>query len=182
MLTANLLPLEEKKLIRIGEYQLMARFFGTGIAVVLMIGLVLLIPSYILLSAEKINLEEEDAAQAALAKKLKFDEVLSSALQMQALLAEIRIFFDHPSHASNLVATFFADAPGIRVGALSIASGGDVELSGFAQTRDNLVNFQKQLQDSQMLDAITFPISDIIRSADLHFTMNGKLKTGHGLY
>lgn len=182
MLTANLLPPEEKKLIKLGEYQRIVRFFGAGIAAALMTGLVLLIPSYIFLSAEKMNFEEEVAAEVALAKKLKLGEAFSSAAQVQALLTEIEALFDHPSHASDLVKTFFADAPGVRVETLSIASGGDVVLSGLAQTRDDLLNFQKQLQDSQMLDTITFPISDIIRSTDIHFTMNGKLKTGHGLY
>lgn len=182
MLTANLLPPEEKKLIKLEEYQLMVRFFGIGIAVTLMIGLVLLTPSYIFLSAEKMNLEQEGTTEAGLVKKLKLGEAFSNAAQVQALLTEMRTFLGRPSHASDLVKTFFADAPGVRLETLSITSGGDVVLSGFAQTRDDLLNFQKRLQDSQMLDTITFPISDIIRSANLHFTMNGKLKTGRGLY
>lgn len=181
MLTANLLPAEEKKLIRIEEYQRIVHFFGIAVILVLMVGLVLLLPSYIFLSATKMNLEEQSAAEAALAKKLKLGEALSSATQAGALLAEIRTFLDQPSRASALVKTLFADAPGVQVETLSITSDGDVALSGSAQTRDDVLNFQKQLQDSQLLDTLTFPIADIIPRADLHFTMHGKLKKEHGL-
>lgn len=182
MLTANLLPVEERKIVRFEEYRLTVRFFGAGVAAVLAVGLILLVPSYVFLSAEKKNLEETIAAETALARKLRLGEALSNATQAQTLLMDAGAFLGRPSRSSRLVKIFFADASGVRINMLAINASGSVTLSGFAATRDDLLNFQRHLQDLQMLETVVFPISDIIRSADIHFTMNGKLKTGQGLY
>lgn len=182
MLTANLLPPEEKKLIKLEEYQHMVRFFGTSIAALLMIGVVLLIPSYIFLSIQKGDLEAEIAAEKILAANMKLGQTFSDATQMQALLARVQLFLNRASRSSQLATTFFANAPGVRVQTLSITAGRDLMVGGFAQTRDDLLNFQKQLQGSNTLETLTFPISDIVRSADIQFTMTGKLKARQGLY
>ena len=183
MLTANLLPVEEKKIVRFEEYRLTVRFFGVGLAAALAVGLVLLVPSYVFLSAEKKNLAGTIAAETALARKLRLGEALSNATQAQTLLMDAGAFLGRPSRSSRLVKIFFADAvAGVRINMLAINASGSVTLSGFAATRDDLLNFQKHLQDSQMLETVVFPISDIIRSVDIHFTMNGKLKSGQGLY
>jgi hypothetical protein len=181
MLTANLLPSEEKKLIKLDEYRRMASFFGIGIVLVLGIGLVLLLPSYIFLSAEKKNMKEEDASQAELIEKLKLGEIFSHATQIKGLLTQTGAFLGRDQRASQLVRIFFADASGVRVQGFSLSGDGSITLQGFAATRDDLLNFQKQLQDSHMLDALTFPISDIVRSTNIQFTMTGKLKPGQGL-
>lgn len=182
MLTANLLPPEEKKMIAFAQYSRAVRFFGTVIAVVLLIGLVLLASSYMFLSAQKINLGDDLAAETDLAQKLRLRETFSDAAKIAGMLSDLHAFLNRPGHASDLVNLFFVDAPGIRVEFLSVEFGGDVTVSGRAQTRDDLLNFQKRLRDSNALDAITFPISDIIHSTNIRFTMNGKLKTGRGLY
>ena len=160
----------------------MARFFGTGSIVIFVIGLVLLLPSFIFLSVEKGNLEDEVVIEKVLAKRLKLQEVSSNVTQIQALLSEAQTFLNRPSRASQITKIFFADAPGVRVQALSVTTAGEVALSGFAQTRDDLLNFQKQLQGSHMLETLTFPISDIIHSTNIQFTLTGKLKAGQGLY
>ncbi len=182
MLTANLLPTEEKKLIKFEEYRLVVRFFGAGVAATLAVGLILLVPSYVFLVAEKKNLKETSAAETAFARKLKLGEVFSNAARAQTLLVDAGAFLGRPSRSSQLVKIFFADVAGVRVNTLAINAQGSVTLSGFAATRDDLLNFQKRLQDLQMLETVVFPISDIIRSTDINFTMNGKLKTGQGLY
>lgn len=182
MLTANLLPPEGKKLIKLEECIRMVRFFGIGIAALLVVGLILLIPSYMFLSRDKRNLEKESAAVAALAQKLRLEEMRSSAIHAHGLLTEVRTFLDRPSRASELISALFVEADGVRVETLSITAGGDVILNGFAETRDDLLDFHTELQDSKMFDVITFPISDIIHSADIQFTMNGKLKAEKKLY
>jgi len=182
MLAANLLSAKEKKLVKFEEYRLTVRFFGAGVAVVLTIGLISLAPSYVFLSAEKKNLEETSVAEAAFAQKLKLGEAFSNATRVQTLLAETGAFLGRPSRSSQLIKIFFTDAAGVRVSRLAIDAQGSVMISGFAETRDDLLDFQKRLKDSQILETVVFPISDIIRSTDIHFTMNGKLKSGQGLY
>ncbi|MBI4225469.1 MAG: hypothetical protein HY617_04070 [Candidatus Sungbacteria bacterium] len=181
MLTANLLPPEEKKAVQLEEYRRLISFFGARAAGILMIGLILLTPSYIFLSMAQSNVSEQASAEAMLAEKLNLREAFSDAMQTGVLLKEARLFLDRRGYASQSVKTFFVRSGSVRVETLSIARGGDVAISGFAQTRDDLLLFQKQLQDSQMLESVSFPISDIIRSADIHFTMRGKLKAGQEL-
>lgn len=181
MLTANLLPPEEKKSVRLEEYRRIISFFGMGAVAILIIGLVLLAPSYIFLVMARSNVSEQASAEAILADKLNLREAFSAATETGVLLKDVRLFLDRRAHASELVKTFFVSSDLLRVDALSIVKSGEVAISGFAQTRDDLLNFQKQLQDSQMFENVSFPISDIIRSTDIHFTIRGKLKAGREL-
>ena len=48
-------------------------------------------------------------------------------------------------------------------------------ITGLAQTRDDFLNLQTKLEESDLITEIKFPISNLLYQTDINFTLEGKL-------
>lgn len=182
MLTTNLLPIEEKKLVRFEQDRRLVKFFGISATTIALVGAILLLPSYVLLLSYHKNLEQTLELGEAAAEKLQASELLAAAHTRETMIKDARAYLMRPPRAFALLDSFTpSDAPGVSVNSFMVQSGNMILINGFAASRHDLLNFEKKIRDANILQNLSFPVSNIVRSKDINFTMQGKLKPEHGL-
>lgn len=182
MLTINLLPTEEKKIVKLEETRRLILFFAGGLVGVFIIGSALLSPSFLPLYLERSELERslrlEEEARAA----LKVDEVFGRIHRFESAISSVRNFTRVSPRASEILEELLAHAgSGIALDNVTVKKGGETVLTGMAQGRRDLLQFEKNLRDSDKFQEISSPLSNIVRETNINFTLQGRLKPVHGL-
>lgn len=182
MLAINLLPPEEKRVVRTREL-CRAVLLCTVLAVgVWTAGLALLVPSFF--SSYLVRRELEDAFSAAeqeASQRGVVRETLAEAKKTKAMVAEVNNFLLRPGAGAPLLEKFFAAGKGIELSTLLIRADGTVSLEGRAATRDQLLAFEETLRATGLFLEVTFPLSDIVRERDIRFAARATLKSPVGL-
>ncbi|MBI2640412.1 MAG: hypothetical protein HYW91_00825 [Candidatus Sungbacteria bacterium] len=182
MFTINLLPQEEKRLVRLEEARRIIRFFAGGLISVLFIGSALLAPSFLPLFLERRELERSLQLEKEAGQALNVAEATARLRAFKSALFSIKAFVQTPPRASEILEDLFRQSrDGITIVNITIKKGGDVILTGTAESRDNLLRFEKNLRDSGKFQEISSPLSNIIRETNINFTMKGKLKPAFSL-
>lgn len=176
MLTTNLLPLEEKKLIQREATRRIVQFLGAAVILAFGIGIILLMPSYIPLAFEKKELELEFLFEEEASNKLNITETLARIRKTRSNIETIRTSSLAPVKASDVLNQFFDGMNGVELRAVTLQREGGIVISGYAYTRNNLLDFEKKLRDSGRFQQIVSPLSNIVRDADILFTIQGALK------
>ncbi len=181
MLSINLLPRQEKQAVHAEETFRLVLFFTALAILVFAVGLVFLMPSFLSTRlaeqefARSLALEDETARHQAVR------EVMAQARGAEEAIAEIRSYAASPSRASLILERFFASGGGVAIHSLVIRKQGELALTGYAATRQELLRFEEALRNSDRFHEITFPLSNITRERDIQFTVQGKLKPEYGL-
>lgn len=182
MLNTNLLPQEEKKLVRLEETRRVIIFFAALIVAVFITGSVLSLPSFLALYLERRELERALKLEEEASQKLKVRETLMVSKKIGSSVAAIKELISDSPKATLLFENLLGSAaPTIVLANLDIKKTGEITLSGFAPTRLDLLNFEKKLRDSGLFQEISSPLSNIVREASINFTMQGKLKPRYNL-
>ncbi len=181
MLSTNLLPQSEKEQLWYEDVRHTVKFLTTGIVVVFLVGSTLLLPSYLPLYLQKKALQNRFALEEGASKKLKTEEILSQVRLAKTKISTLSTFISNSSRASLLLDQMLSELPpGVSVDQLSITGSG-FTIRGQALTRDNLLQFERNLRESDRFQDISFPFSDIIRQSDINFAVQGKLKAPYSL-
>ncbi|OGE81344.1 MAG: hypothetical protein A2826_02195 [Candidatus Doudnabacteria bacterium RIFCSPHIGHO2_01_FULL_43_23] len=167
----NLLPKEAQNEIR--YERLSSRLLNMSLWIV--ISLVVMI---VLMMATRIYLKSESSRVSDL---IIFQKELVSQEENQALKKELTEFNTHlsnliqfeESHAywSEVLIELARITPsGIAIDALT-ATRDDKKMTiiGFAQTRDSVLQFRKNLLDSDFFEDVNFPLSNLIKPTDVAF-------------
>ena len=177
MLSINLLPLEEKKIIQMQEATRAVRFFTLRVVLIAAAGLVLLLPGYFytfLASqdlARSLRLEEEDAQHT------QVSEVLRREKKTKDMLDEVRAYLETPSGVSARIEKLFAAGEGIIITSFSITKTGEMTIQGTAATRSQLLGFEDTLRGSGDFLTVTFPLVDFVHERDIKFAAHMTLKS-----
>lgn len=181
MFSINLLPMSEKKIVRIEEARRAVIFFSGLALAVFFTGGILLIPSLLLTRratgelSRALALEEESARRGAAA------ETITEARAVRDAIGAIRTHAGEPARASLLLARFIAPGAGITIRSFIVRGDGQVTVAGHAETRADMLHFEEGLRSSNRFYEITFPLSNITRERDIQFSFQGKLKQEYGL-
>lgn len=181
MLSINLLPFREKQAVRAEEALRMVLFFTVLAVLAFAVGLVFLMPSFLSTRLAEQELGRALTLEDQTARHQAVREVILKARSVNESLAQIRSYAASPPRASSLLERFFASGAGITVQALFIRKSGEITLSGHAATRQELLQFEESLRNSDRFHEIAFPLSNITRERDIQFTVQGKLKPEYGL-
>lgn len=181
MLTTNLLPLEEKRIVRLEEARRAVQFFAVASVVVLLFGVVLLLPSYLSsvvatrALAHLQELEKESAAHS------NFSDVIAANRDAARIIAQVKTFVEIVPKAAPLLEKFLQSVPGITIEALSVRKEGIVTMQGIARTRTDLLGLEQSFREANLFDAFRVPLSSIVQEEDIRFTVQGTLKTAYRL-
>lgn len=181
MLTINLLPVEEKKILAIEEGRRIFRFFGMGMVGILLAGIAIFLPSYVRIFLRAQDMERALRFEEEASKELEVQDIIARARQVRIVVDSVQAFLNDGARGFAALEFFFGDTPGITVLSIGIHKDGLVAVTGFADSRRNLLNFEKILRDSGRFQELSFPLSNIVRESNIHFTMQGKLKSSYGL-
>lgn len=181
MLSINLLPVQEKKIVRYEDLLRIMAFFTMGIVVVFGSGAIFLLPSYLPLYLEHRELARTLHIEEGASQQLQVTAIVKKIKNLETTLNDITAFTKQSSRASKLVKSIFPKTEGIQLNTLTIKKGGDVVMNGFAKTRDNMLTFETFLRKGGIFQEITFPLSNITKQFDINFTLQGKLKPEYQL-
>jgi len=181
MLDANLIPEEQKRIISSEQWLRIVRFLCFGASAILIIGIVLLAPSYIPLYFQNKELQRVFEVQQAAGQKINTDEISASVSKVQAVIISLKQSATNPTGAMGILDLLIANQQGININAFNINKIGNVYITGHADTRNNLLAFEQRLRDSSRFQDITSPLANIIQETDITFNFKGTLKSNYAL-
>ena len=169
----NLIPAEAKKhLVR--EYwvrSVTAWFFLWAFALAL--GVAVLVPSYVL-----INLQVkayDSSAQSADEKNANFETVAKELERASNTAAALSDHFSHPSMTSFLSILKEFESNDINVTQIMLSrdgqAAGPVSMSGVADSRQALAAFRARMLESEHIESVDFPISNLAKDKEIPFEM-----------
>ena len=177
MLNINLLPIAERKSIRLEQWRRFLIFFTILASVVLVFGSVLLFPAFLPMFFEQRELQKFLKIEEENYKKLKIDQALTEIKSLKSRLATIKNFVSSPAAASPILEEVMQIAgAGVNIRQVSVSGSGTISISGTAMGRRELLIFEEALKSSPRFEQISSPLSDIIRGA-ASFTIQGHLKS-----
>lgn len=173
----NLLPIEQKKNISREETRRLVQCIAALLSACFIIGSSLLFPSFLPLHFERVEWERTLAIGEEAAKVLRTNEISTRIHTLQSGLRSFSAFIEESGGIFPLLSTLVERKPGITLSTVVIRANGEVLLSGNAETRRSLLDFERSLRDGGLFQEIVSPLYNIIRERDIFFTMQGKLKS-----
>lgn len=182
MLTTNLLPQSEQKEIRFEEIRRVILFFAVGLTIIIGIGIVLLIPSYLLIFVEQQELDRLFATEKNASDRLSIDKTTADIQIANRVFMSLRNSGTDSSQAAFIFDTIFKKTGTVlSIQRLSVQSSREVEIRGFASTRGDLLAFEESLRRSDIFHSIVSPLSNIIKETDITFSIQGQLRQEYSL-
>ena len=182
MLNTNLLPKEEKRLMWFEEVRRIVVFFTILTTIVFIIGSSLLLPSYFVFFLQQQEFARLVKAEEEASLGLKVSETLLASKKVSSSMAVLKEFLSGPQKATTIFESLLEIiTPPLVITGIEVKNTGEATLTGIAAARLELLNFEKRLRDSGLFQEISFPISNIVREANIDFVMRGKIKSRYGL-
>lgn len=176
MLGINLLPIAERKHVRLEQWRRLLIFLTLFAGIVLVFSSVFLLPSFLPMFFEQRELQRFIKLEGENYKNLKIDKTLGEIKSLKSKLALIRGFIEKPYQTSLIMEDILQMAgPKISIRQISFSDSGTVSINGTATSRKDLIFFEDTLKNYSRLTQISSPLSDIVRGA-ASFTIQGQLK------
>ncbi len=173
-MAVNLLPEQERAVLRREYYFRLAIVGSAFLFFCLVIGIMLLIPSYILSSGVQESLQERvellsKSSSASLSAEV--DRKRAEIASRLSTLSERAMGYAPTALIEGVVGT---RPSGIKMDRLSIVKSGSgtfVTVSGVASSREALVSFRRTLEKVSLFATVELPLSDLARSQSIPFTL-----------
>lgn len=176
MLDINLLPLAERRTVEMEIRRRAVRCFSVVLSGVFIAGSVLLVPTLLPLLLEREELNRSLQVELEAASLFGVDKTASEIAVINALLVRAERSLARPARASSLTDTLLSAAgPDVTIVQLDVGAGGTLNMQGVARTRASLLSFEEELRRLGIFEEISFPLSNIVSSADVRFSMQGVL-------
>ncbi len=173
----NLLPYKNMRSIQMEYWCRVGIVVGISFTIVLCIGIILLVPSY-LSSKEHLRLVTEQEATIVAEISATDDAELQKLLdKIEDQMASVM------SHRPTLfrgISDVLREIPrGIQITdfVMTTEKSREVRLYGIADRRDTLIRFRENLEASQKFADIVLPLSDLAASEDISFDIAMKFVT-----
>jgi len=175
MLKFNLLPPEEKRKIELMNFSHLAAFIGVWFFVILVVFTLLLASAYFslfILSKSQYKLIEsrktEEKAQRLIKMEEKIKQTNQRLSQMHLKQKELILWTPILEELAEITPS------GIYLTNLSQTTDNQIRLSGWANKRDIMLNFQSFLEQSSRFTDIEAPLSNLLKQTDIDFVFNFK--------
>lgn len=177
MIRLNLLPSQEKKDLETAEINRWSAFFSSWLLILLIIFILLCLSAYfylfILVKAQNGLIEDEE-------RHIKTQELEQLEKQIGRANQKISQVYNLSKDLKRLMPTleeFTGLAPqGIYLTNFSYQKDLQrVNLNGHAQNRNQLLVFQKKLEENSQFTDIDSPISNLLKQEDIDFNLTFKI-------
>lgn len=181
MLYTNLLPKQEQRVIAIGQWTRIVRFFCLIASTIFFIGTILLVPSYLPLFFQNSDLQRSLFIHQDAAKQINMQQISSDAARIKAIISSLQHTSTNPTAALDLFDLFSEEHPGITISSFTIDQNGAITITGHAATRNDLLALEQLLRNSSRFKDLAYPLTNIIQEADINFSFRGTLKPQYNL-
>ena len=179
MLTTNLLPAEDKKIISLARGARLSVAAAIAVSAILISNAVFVLPTLLPLLYEKTELSRELETGKETQNKFQTSDRQREVRLLTTIIKEIRSHISRPQYASKILAELSGlENAQIKIRTITVAESGAVSITGNAATRKALLDFESALKASPYFTEITSPLSNIIRESNINFSIQGKLKEG----
>lgn len=171
MLTLNLLPPEEKEILRWERINRLIIFYGGIFFIILVIFVLLLFINLIFLNIqlkaiERLVIVEEKSASAQTIKELK--EEIATFNQKLEILDQIQSKTKGYSIILEDLAKIIPS--GVRLYSFSFDSKTKkIAIEGYAPERNQVISLKESLEKSSEFNSIESPISNLLKQKDINF-------------
>jgi len=177
MLNLNLLPPSAKKELRIERINRQVFVYGSlilGILIIftLCLGLINLFLFFQTKSLENQIIQTE--AHLQMKQVQEFEESIKTF--NQALMDLDQLQTSQIAYSSILEQLTQLIPPSLQIHTLSLDNTGQIRLTGYVPTREQLLNLKQNLEDSTDFIQIEFPLSNLVKSKEIDFNLNFKHK------
>ena len=173
----NLLPLRQKKELK-REYHLrFAAVLLTLFIISCVASITLLLPAYISVSSKKKIIEKEIAEVRQSIELQKGETILALLEEVKSTVKILLPQSVKATTTAELFSSISAERPaGLTIHGFSYQhtkekDTANLTLVGKAQTREDLITFVKELRTDARFSLVDLPISDLVKSKNLSFTI-----------
>lgn len=178
MLNLNLLPPKEKENLAYAMKRRAVIAVGAALAAAALTSIALLLPTFFLLVFQKsevvraVDLASQSNARAGV------DGVMKEIKEINQLAAKVLGHKSGRIVISDLFESVFKDLPpSVRIRSLRFdAASKDLVIDGFSPTRQAILDFVNNLKANSFAAKVFSPTSNIIREADIDFTVTLSVK------
>lgn len=169
----NLLPLKQKKELRLDLLNQVITIFGIAVISAILIWALLLLVAQEFLN---ISLEKMDSDLLSQQAKKETKEIDDLEGKIKNLNKDL-LFLDKIQKEQNRFSLFLEnlakDVPlDIQIKNLSIDKSKQVNLRGFALTREALLTFESTLENVSYVSNLDIPLSNFTKAADIDFNLS----------
>ncbi|MDO8492369.1 MAG: hypothetical protein Q7S34_01880 [bacterium] len=171
----NVLPEEDKKLLK-KEYSLrLVAVVSWFISAIVLSGMILLMPSYIITLQKKSELTEKLAqrnVKTAESDKINYSD---TAKELQEKLKILAVLPDQ-KYLSHFFFTGILNEKGETITLNKFSYGllgttTNITIVGTAKTREGLLSFKSRLEKTNLFKIVDFPIDLLVKTRDINFTI-----------
>lgn len=178
----NLLPKKNKEQIKLGLQRRFYIVFMLVISVAFLIGIVTLVPTYVMIST---NLSEMDGDSSNQSGAIEQESVLNLEIlkvptEIESKIEVIQYHNQNKTFLSYLRSAFeFLPESGMSIDSFSFKRDGNynenigvlMEISGFSLKRDLLIKFTNDLRSSGRFSLVEVPVTDLTKDTNLNFSI-----------
>jgi len=167
----SFLPKKNKQTLLL-EYKLrITTAISFFVCVLFIIALVGLLPSYLNEKVQTDTFRAQFEGKGTDQDKTVIERKLSNSVLVEYLAKEIKIFSSKESFSSVISQIINEKQSNVSISRFSLNEK-SVSISGVADTRGDLIIFQRALQNNSLFSDVNLPISDITKNIDASFTMD----------
>lgn len=177
MLNLNLISQEDKDAFRFLCYRRAVLYLGGIASAVIVVFIILLIPSFLFLNAQRREVLRELATEESALRAFGTEEIERRIVLLNEKTARIRADATRERRASEIIATLVAQGESVRMEEARIDfAARAVEIKGTAPTRNALLALKESVEESGLVEKILIPIVDLVKLTNVSFTLKGALK------
>lgn len=176
MLNLNLISKEDKDAFRFMMYRRAVLYMGGVAGVAVVVFIILLIPSFLFLNAQRREILRELTAEEEALRAFRVGEIEQRVALINEKIERIHSDDARERRASEFMAGI-ALSGGIRIGEIKFDfAARTVDIRGIASTRVALLAFRRVLEESGLVGEISIPLIDLVKLSDAAFTLKGTLR------
>lgn len=176
----NLLPDDNKRLIRNEMTRRVVAVFSLGLLALLLVQLIFFVLLDFLVDTHEKNYSRQLLTAETSAQKENLEKMEKQLLEMNNLLS----FYESNQGKLGLFSDNLQDTLDILPADIKLNSfvseKDNFYLRGHAATRDGLISFVEQLRKKDAFESVESPISNLLAGSDIDFSLNIKLKVENG--
>lgn len=172
----NLLPPQEKEIIRADQLSQRAIFIGGYFIFVLLIFSIFLLVIFLIVNFKTMDAQNNfKEAQNKLVLE-GFDNIQNQLKNINDKIKDVyQIQKNYKYYFPIIEKIIEIMPPDIKITALS-ANQNQFEIKGFAPNRDSVVNLKASLEQSPYFEAINYPLANFLQAENVNFTFSFKVK------
>lgn len=173
----NLLPFQQKRELKLNLLNQAAIRVAISIIFMILILALLLLIARIIININLIETEKELSFWQSRAEIKELEILEKNIGELNKNLIFLNGLYQNQNKFSSFLENLAKDVPvDIRLDNVFLGESSAVNISGFAPTRNALINFKNVLEKAPYVSEFNFPLSNLTKATNINFRLSFKLR------